>query len=52
MMKNVLLLALIISAATLIYIGVSEDILAPVLTGLGFAVIAYLFWQQPNQRRY
>ena len=44
-MKNILLLILIIVAIAMIILGASAKILPPALTGVGFIVIAILFYQ-------
>lgn len=43
-MKIVLLLVLLLIAAGMIYLGVVNDMLPPSLTGVGFVVIAALFY--------
>ena len=45
-MKNILLICLIIIAIAMIYLGVSAEILPPTLTGVGFIVIAALFYDK------
>jgi hypothetical protein len=44
-MKNYLIIALIIIAIAMIIIGVSAKILPPALTGVGFIIIAILFYK-------
>jgi len=43
-MKNILLIVLIIVALLMIYLGYTAWILPPALTGLGFIIIAILFY--------
>ncbi len=43
-MKNVLLLLLLLIAAGMIYLGVTNDMLPPSLTGVGFVAITALFY--------
>lgn len=43
-MKNILLVLLLLIAAGMIYLGVANDMLPPSLTGVGFIVIAALFY--------
>ena len=45
-MKNYLIIALIIIAIAMIVIGVSAKIVPPALTGVGFIVIAILFYDK------
>ena len=45
-MKNSLLIALIIIAIAMIIIGISAKIVPPVLTSLGFIIIAFLFYKK------
>ena len=47
-MKNSLLIALIIVAIAMIIIGISAKIAPPVLTGLGFIIIAILFKEKKS----
>jgi hypothetical protein len=44
MMKKVAAGSLILLAAVMIFLGVRAGIEAPVVTGLGFLVIAAVFW--------
>lgn len=44
-MKNVLIILLILIAITMIIIGIRVAILPPVLTGVGFIIIAWLFYR-------
>ncbi|MDO5616314.1 MAG: hypothetical protein Q4G16_09000 [Cruoricaptor ignavus] len=43
-MKNLLLILLLIIAVAMIVIGIKKEMLPPALTGLGFIIIAVLFW--------
>ena len=45
-MKNILLIALLILAIAMIIIGVSKEIIPPTLTGIGFIIIAALFYER------
>lgn len=45
-MKNILLILLLLIAIAMIYLGVKGDILPPTLTGVGFIVIAILFYRK------
>jgi len=45
-MKNSLLIALIIIAIAMIIIGISAKIVPPALTGVGFIIIAILFYKK------
>lgn len=45
-MKNLLLILLLIIAVAMIVIGIKKEMLPPVLTGLGFIIIALLFWKR------
>jgi uncharacterized membrane protein YbaN (DUF454 family) len=45
-MKNGLIIALIIIAFAMIVIGISAKIVPPTLTGVGFIVIAILFYDK------
>lgn len=47
-MKNTLLMLLILVALAMIFISVKAGIPAPGLTGLGFIIIAVLFYKKPN----
>ncbi|MDD2982498.1 MAG: hypothetical protein PHQ74_03840 [Crocinitomicaceae bacterium] len=49
-MKNTLLIALILIALVMIYLGISANMIPPTLTGIGFIVIAVLFYGQKKQR--
>ena len=46
MIKNFLLIVLVILAIAMLYIGITGKILPPALTGVGFLVIAYLFYDK------
>jgi small-conductance mechanosensitive channel len=41
-MKNILLIALILIAAVMIYLGYKAQMLPPALTGIGFLLIALI----------
>ena len=43
--NNILLVLLIIVAVAMIILGVNADMKPPILTGVGFIIIAYLFNQ-------
>ena len=45
-MKNSLLIVLIIIAIAMIVIGISAKIAPPALTGVGFIIIAILFYKK------
>lgn len=45
-MKNYLIIALLITAIAMIAIGISAKILPPALTGIGFIIIAILFYDK------
>ena len=45
-MKNILLIVLIIIAVVMIYMSVTTKIYPPGLTGLGFIIIAILFYKK------
>ncbi|HEY9169478.1 MAG TPA: hypothetical protein VIN72_08320 [Lutibacter sp.] len=45
-MKNSLIISLIIIAIAMIVIGISAKILPPALTGVGFIIIAKLFYKK------
>ncbi|MBE0422359.1 MAG: hypothetical protein IBX66_00300 [Lutibacter sp.] len=45
-MKNYLTIALVIIAIAMIFIGVTAKILPPALTGIGFIIIAILFYDK------
>lgn len=45
-MRNILLIGLIIIAIAMIILGVSSKILPPALTGIGFIIIAILFYEK------
>jgi hypothetical protein len=45
-MKNSLIISLIIIAIAMIVIGISAKIVPPALTGVGFIVIAILFYDK------
>ena len=42
--KNILIVLLFLLAVVMIFLGVRADILPPVLTGIGFIIIAVLFY--------
>ncbi|WP_318640191.1 hypothetical protein [Flavobacterium ardleyense] len=44
-MKKILIISLLLIAIGMIFIGVSSKILPPTLTGVGFFIIAALFYQ-------
>lgn len=44
-MKNSLLIGLLIIAIVMIIIGISAKIVPPTLTGVGFIIIAILFYK-------
>ncbi len=44
-MKNVLLILLLIVAIAMIFLGTKAGILPPTLTGVGFIIIAILFYK-------
>ena len=46
MIKNFLLIVLLILATAMLYIGITGKIIPPALTGVGFLVIAYLFYDK------
>ncbi len=46
--KNILVILLIIIAIAMIFISIKAGIPAPGLTGLGFIIIAALFYQKPK----
>lgn len=43
-MKNILLILLLILAAVMIYLGAQAGAFPPAITGVGFVVIAALFY--------
>ncbi|MDD3789272.1 MAG: hypothetical protein PHO94_11350 [Petrimonas sp.] len=43
-MNNLLIILLLIVAAVMIYLGIKGGILPPTLTGIGFILIAALFY--------
>ena len=45
-MKNILIVLLIILAIAMIYIGISAKMTPPTLTGVGFIIIALLFYKK------
>lgn len=45
-MKNILLILLVVIAIAMIIISLKAGIPAPGLTGIGFIIIAYLFYQR------
>ena len=44
-MKNILLILLLLVAIAMIFLGVKGGILPPTLTGVGFILIAILFYR-------
>ena len=44
-MKNILIILLLIVAGAMIYLGTKAGILPPTLTGVGFIIIAGLFYK-------
>lgn len=44
-MKQILILLLVIVAIVMIYLGINLGAKPPILTGVGFFIIAYLFRQ-------
>jgi hypothetical protein len=44
-MKNVLLILLVLIALVMIFLGVKASMLPPALTGVGFLIIAALFFK-------
>lgn len=48
-MKSTLLIILLLIALAMIFIAFKASIPAPGLTGLGFIVIAALFYQRPKK---
>ena len=46
MVKNFLFIALLILAIAMLYIGITGKIVPPALTGIGFLIIAYLFYDK------
>ncbi|MCT4622532.1 MAG: hypothetical protein N4A46_02830 [Schleiferiaceae bacterium] len=45
-MKNVLLILLLLVAGYMIFLGIKADMLPPTLTGVGFILIALLFYKK------
>lgn len=45
-MKNILLILLVLIAIVMIIMGISANALPPVFTGIGFIVIATLFYKK------
>lgn len=45
-MKNILLIALLLVSLIMIYLGISKSLPPPLFTGIGFIIIAILFWQK------
>jgi hypothetical protein len=41
--KNILIVVLILFALAMIIIGVQSEIVPPILTGIGFIIITFLF---------
>lgn len=46
MIKNFLLIVILILAIAMLYIGITGKIIPPALTGVGFLIIAYLFYDK------
>lgn len=46
MIKNFLIIALLILAIVMLYIGITGKMIPPALTGVGFLIIAYLFYDK------
>lgn len=46
MIKNFLIIALLILAIAMLYIGITGKMIPPALTGVGFLIIAYLFYDK------
>lgn len=44
-MKNILLILLLIVAAAMVFLGITEMNPAPALTGVGFVLIAWLIYR-------
>lgn len=44
-MKNILLILLVLIAIAMIIIGIRASILPPPLTGIGFIIIAWLYYK-------
>ncbi len=42
-MKNILLIALVLVAIVMLYLGIAKGMLPPALTGIGFLFIAGIF---------
>jgi len=49
-MKNILLIALLIVALVMIILGIKAKMPPPILTGVGFIIIAALFSLRKNKR--
>lgn len=47
--NNLLIIVLLLLAGALIYFGIKGGILPPTFTGIGFIVIAWLFYNQKNR---
>ncbi|WP_432671937.1 hypothetical protein [Flavobacterium sp. SM2513] len=45
-MKNVLIGLLVVIAIVMIYMGISAQMAPPALTGMGFIIIALLFYKK------
>lgn len=45
-MKKLLLALLVLTAIAMIILGISAKIMPPILTGIGFIIIAILFFQK------
>jgi uncharacterized membrane-anchored protein len=48
-MRNILLIVLIIIAIVMIYMSITSKIYPPGLTGLGFIIIAILFYKKERR---
>lgn len=46
MIRNLILLAIVIIAIAMIYLGYTGSMLPPILTGVGFLLIAYLLYKR------
>lgn len=49
MLQNILILLLIVISIVMIFLGIEKEILPPVLTGIGFVIIALLFYRNNNK---
>tara|TARA_R110002096_G_scaffold204178_1_gene389665 strand:+ start:568 stop:714 length:147 start_codon:yes stop_codon:yes gene_type:complete len=48
-MRNVLLLLLVLIALVMLYLGIKASMIPPALTGVGFIIIAALFYKKDIQ---